>query len=164
MEEGRGNVERLTVAALLDLSRPDGAAGPGLTVTEAEEIIKQAVGFKKGRDEIKVNDVKLASGATLEGVEAEYQQAQRMALVLVAGPQRSLGVAVAGGAADRRALLPASATEGAGPVSSRRGAAGGRCAGRAGAGRNPSDWPRRWPSWIDQAETATEQPAAQAAA
>ncbi|MGH7226603.1 MAG: flagellar basal-body MS-ring/collar protein FliF, partial [Gemmataceae bacterium] len=68
MEEGRGNVERLTVAALLDLSRPEGATGAGLTLAEAEEIIKQAVGFKKGRDEIKVNDVKLASGAALENV------------------------------------------------------------------------------------------------
>ena len=45
-----------------------------MTVGEAEEIIKQAVGFKKGRDEIRVNDVKLASGTTLESVEAEYQE------------------------------------------------------------------------------------------
>ncbi|MGH7223127.1 MAG: flagellar basal-body MS-ring/collar protein FliF, partial [Gemmataceae bacterium] len=92
LEEGRGNVERLTVAALLDLSRPEGAEGAGLTLAEAEEIIKQAVGFKKGRDEIKVNDVKLASGATLESVEAEYQQAQRMRWYLSLARNLSLGV------------------------------------------------------------------------
>lgn len=93
MEEGRGNIERLTIAALLDLSRPEGAEGAGLTLAEAEEIIKQAVGFKKGRDEIKVNDVKLASGATLESVEAEYQQAQRMRWYLALARNVSLGVA-----------------------------------------------------------------------
>jgi flagellar M-ring protein FliF len=93
MEEGRGNVERLTVAALLDLSRPEGAEGPGLTLAEAEEIIKQAVGFKRGRDEIKVNDVKLASGAALDSVEAEYQQAQRMRWYLALARNVSLGVA-----------------------------------------------------------------------
>lgn len=93
MEEGRGNVERLTVAALLDLSRPEGATGAGLTIAEAEDIIKQAVGFKKGRDEIKVNDVKLASGATLESVEAEYQAGQRMRWYLALARNASLGVA-----------------------------------------------------------------------
>lgn len=92
MEEGRGNVERLTIAALLDLSRPEGATGAGLTVKEAEEIIKQAVGFKKGRDEIKVNDVKLASGVSLESVEAEYQEAQRMRWYLALARNVSLGV------------------------------------------------------------------------
>jgi len=92
MEQGRGNIERLTVAALLDLSRPEGAAGTGLTIAEAEEIIKQAVGFKKGRDEIKVNDVKLASGATLESVEAEYQEAQRMRWYLSLARNVSLGI------------------------------------------------------------------------
>ena len=93
LEEGRGNVERLTVAALLDLSRPEGAEGGSLTIAEAEEIIKQAVGFKKGRDEIKVNDVKLASGAALESVEVEYQQAQRMRWYLALARNVSLGVA-----------------------------------------------------------------------
>ena len=92
MEEGRGNVERLTIAAVLDLSQPEGGTGASLTVGEAEEIIKQAVGFKKGRDEIKVNDVKLASGATLEGVEAEYQQAQRLRWYLALARNVSLGV------------------------------------------------------------------------
>lgn len=92
MEEGRGNIERLTIAALLDLSRSEGATGAGLTVAEAEEIIKQAVGFKKGRDEIKVNDVKLASGVSLESVEAEYQEAQRMRWYLALARNVSLGV------------------------------------------------------------------------
>lgn len=93
MEEGRGNVERLTIAALLDLSRPEGAEGAGLTLAEAEEIIKQAVGFKRGRDDIKVNDVKLASGMALESVEVEYQQAQRLRWYLALARNVSLGVA-----------------------------------------------------------------------
>jgi flagellar M-ring protein FliF len=92
MEEGRGNVERLTVAALLDLSKSEGTAGAGLSVADAEEIIKQAVGFKKGRDEIKVSDLKLASGSTLENVEAEYQAAQRMRWYLSLARNVSLSV------------------------------------------------------------------------
>ncbi len=92
MEEGRGNIERLTVAALLDLSKPEGAAGAGLVVADAEEIIKQAVGFKKGRDEIKVSDLKLASGTSLETVEAEYQESQRMRWYLSLARNVSLGV------------------------------------------------------------------------
>jgi flagellar M-ring protein FliF len=59
-EESGAPVKRLTIAAVVDLSRPEGEAGPALTTEEVEEIIKQATGYMKGRDEIKVNDRKLA--------------------------------------------------------------------------------------------------------
>lgn len=63
VEDKLGNIERLTVAALVDLSGggAEGApARPALTVNDASELIKQAVGYKVDRDEIKVNDVRLA--------------------------------------------------------------------------------------------------------
>jgi flagellar M-ring protein FliF len=163
MEEGRGNIERLTVAALLDLSRPEGAAGTGLTLAEAEEIIKQAVGFKKGRDEIKVNDVKLASGAALESVEAEYQQAQRMRWYLALARNVSLGVAalvaLLMGLLYYRRLRPKPEAE-----------------NRQSESRGPSDrlaeivkdnpelFAKALARWIETAETSAEPPAAQTAA
>jgi flagellar M-ring protein FliF len=163
MEEGRGNIERLTVAALLDLSRPEGAAGAGLTLAEAEEIIKQAVGFKKGRDEIKVNDVKLASGSVLESVEAEYQQAQRMRWYLALARNVSLGVAaLAGlliGLLYYRRLRPRQVAEN---QKTEMQAQRDRLAEIVKD--NPELFAKALARWIDSAETATETPAARTAA
>src|SRR5207249_1896142 len=60
-EDKPGAVERLTIAALVDLSprEKDGKTAPPIDLAEVQEIIKQAVGFKKGRDEIKVSNVRL---------------------------------------------------------------------------------------------------------
>src|SRR5262245_10218324 len=45
LEQEVGNVERITIAALVDLSGGSDAAGaPGMTVEQAEEIVKRAVG------------------------------------------------------------------------------------------------------------------------
>jgi flagellar M-ring protein FliF len=163
MEEGRGNVERLTVAALLDLSRPDGATGAGLTITEAEEIIKQAVGFKKGRDEIKVNDVKLASGATLEGVEAEYQQAQRMRWYLSLARNASLGVAalvaLLMGFLYYRRLRPKQQ----GPTPAGEGQPERNLLAEM-AKDDPERLAKALARWLDQGGTTVEQPAARTAA
>src|SRR5205823_3020044 len=76
--EGAGSVERLTVAAMIDLSKGEGAVpGQTLTVAEAQEIIKQAVGFKLNRDEIKVTDVKLAGATATTALDTELVQLQR---------------------------------------------------------------------------------------
>lgn len=163
MEEGRGIVERLTVAALLDLSRPEGAEGAGLTLAEAEEIIKQAVGFKKGRDEIKVNDVKLASGATLESVEVEYQQAQRMRWYLALARNVSLGVAALSallmGFLYYRRLRPRSEAENQKPQ------AGGPNDRLVEMVReNPDLLAKAMARWLDQEETQKKPPAARTAA
>ena len=62
IEDHLGGVTRLTVAAMLDLSPLDGEnPRPTISVADAQDIIKQAIGFKTGRDDIKVTDVKLAS-------------------------------------------------------------------------------------------------------
>ncbi len=163
MEEGRGNVERLTVAALLDLSRPEGAPGAGLTLAEAEEIIKQAVGFKKGRDEIKVNDVKLASGAELESVEVEYQQAQRMRWYLALARNVSLGVsalvAFLMGFLYYRRLRSRSEAPDAKPDT---GSPNNRLAEIARD--NPELLAKAMARWLDQEETQTRTPSARTAA
>jgi flagellar M-ring protein FliF len=66
LEDKVGNVERLTIAALVDLSAPGAGkdAGPPMTLADVQDIIKQAVGFKDNRDAIKVSSVHLpAQGA-----------------------------------------------------------------------------------------------------
>ena len=90
LEEGHGTVERLTVAALLDLSRPEVATGAALTVAEAEEIVKQAVGFKKGRDEIKVSNVKLAGSTAPD--EPGAADIDRWSWYLALARNASLGI------------------------------------------------------------------------
>ncbi|HEX4612122.1 MAG TPA: flagellar basal-body MS-ring/collar protein FliF, partial [Urbifossiella sp.] len=47
VEDGMGGVTRLTVAAMLDLSAPEG--GTAITPADAQEIVKQAIGFRTGR-------------------------------------------------------------------------------------------------------------------
>ncbi len=91
MEEGRGMIERLTIAGLVDLTRPEGSTGPALTVTAAEEIIKQAIGFKRGRDEIKVNEVKLPTEVTPESSGTEALDADKWSWYIALVRNASLG-------------------------------------------------------------------------
>lgn len=161
MEEGRSNVERLTVAALLDLSRPEGA-GAGLTLAEAEEIIKQAVGFKKGRDEIKVNDVKLASGTTLESVEAEYQQTQRMRWYLSLARNVSLGVTALVGLMIGLLYFRRMRPKGQDPSPATAGTTEEDALAEL-LREDPERLAKVLSRWLDEAETPAEQPAARAA-
>jgi flagellar M-ring protein FliF len=60
--EARPAVRRISVAALVDLSQSDSESGTPKTIislTDAQELIKTAVGFRSPRDEIKVSDVPL---------------------------------------------------------------------------------------------------------
>lgn len=60
-QENRANtVERLTVAALVDLSA-QGEGTAKLTLNDARDLIKQAIGFREGRDEIKITDVSMGT-------------------------------------------------------------------------------------------------------
>ncbi|MDY3555257.1 flagellar basal-body MS-ring/collar protein FliF [Gemmata sp. JC717] len=52
IEEGSGAVTRLSVAALVDLTAADGQAV--ISQADAEEIIRQAVGFRPGRDSVTI--------------------------------------------------------------------------------------------------------------
>jgi flagellar M-ring protein FliF len=62
LEHHLGDLQRLTVATMVDLTPPEsGTAQTMISLKEVEEIVKQAVGFQSGRDEIKVTNVTLAT-------------------------------------------------------------------------------------------------------
>jgi flagellar M-ring protein FliF len=86
--EGAGNIERLTVAAMVDRE-----STPDLKLLDIQEIIKQAVGYKEGRDEIKATEVKLSGPAASLEVDAEWAQAQRWQNYFTLARSASLGVA-----------------------------------------------------------------------
>jgi flagellar M-ring protein FliF len=90
-EDRTGTVDRLTVAAMIDLSPAEGGGEPPLSLEEARDIIKDAVGFKTGRDEIKVTNVKLASAVTTEPDE-EAVALQRFQNYVVMARNISLGL------------------------------------------------------------------------
>lgn len=56
LEDKPGSLDRLTIAALIDM---DSLGQQGLGIEEIREIIKQAVGFRMSRDEIRVTSVKM---------------------------------------------------------------------------------------------------------
>jgi flagellar M-ring protein FliF len=58
LEDRMGGVTRLNVAALVDLNPPEGG-GPVMSAADAQAIIEQAVGFRGGRDEVKLTNVRL---------------------------------------------------------------------------------------------------------
>ncbi|MCA9028112.1 MAG: flagellar M-ring protein FliF [Planctomycetaceae bacterium] len=61
VKETPGRIKRLTVAAIVDLTPPEGATGPTITTSDVESLIKQAVGFDSQRsDEINVVSSPLA--------------------------------------------------------------------------------------------------------
>jgi flagellar M-ring protein FliF len=91
IEDKLGNVERLTIAALVDLSKREGEDTPRFTLADAQEIIKQAVGFKADRDQIKVNDVRLDS--PVAGVDQEWEKIQSFQYIVNLVRNGSLGVA-----------------------------------------------------------------------
>lgn len=75
MEDRMGAVTRLTVAAMVDLSAP--AEGKVISAEDAQEIIKQAVGFRSGRDEVKLTNVHLAGMAPPPVPDEEVVRLQR---------------------------------------------------------------------------------------
>ena len=86
------------MAAMIDLSPPDaaksGAAAPSFTLADAQEIIKQAVGFKVNRgDEIKVSNVKLSPPAPLPSNDTEPDQMQYWLRIVSIVRNGSLGLA-----------------------------------------------------------------------
>lgn len=93
-EEKIGTIERLTVAALVDLPKGEGgAAAPGMTLQDAQDIIRQAVGFKTNRDEIKVTDVKLVGNAEVSANDSEWEKIQLWQNVANIVRNASLGIA-----------------------------------------------------------------------
>lgn len=97
LEEQQGNIDRLTVAVMLIPSPTDADTPPeetlGITPAEAKELVKQAVGYKEGRDQIQVSIGKVAEAPADAAFDAGFlamQQWQNYASIVRAS---SLGVA-----------------------------------------------------------------------
>lgn len=83
MDDRAGGILRLTVAAVVDLSpQPgaDGAAGtePVARPEDVQKLIETAVGFKTGRDEIKLANMKL-TGPPVPEIKEIDEEGQRLA-------------------------------------------------------------------------------------
>ena len=85
--EAAGGVDRLTIAVMVDRE-----AVPSLTLMDVQDITKEAVGFKTGRDEIKATDAKLTGPPVLTGVDAEIQENQRWQNYALLARNASLGL------------------------------------------------------------------------
>jgi flagellar M-ring protein FliF len=95
-EDRFGNIERISVAAMVDLSGVDGKptpGAPGMDLKGIENLVKQAVGFKTGRDQIAVTNVKLVGAAPAAGMEAEWVETQRWQNYIQLARNASLGIA-----------------------------------------------------------------------
>jgi flagellar M-ring protein FliF len=98
LEDRMGAVTRLSVAVLADLSPPPAAdsqpARPSLSVEDAQEIVKQAVGFLPTRDVIKLSNVPLGGPVTAVEPDEEEAQIRRLAAYVALARNVSLAVAV----------------------------------------------------------------------
>jgi flagellar M-ring protein FliF len=101
LEDRMGSVQRLTVAAIVDLSATANAEGTPpesgsiISVEDAQDIVKQAIGFKVGRDEIKLTNVKLGSNvAAVPEPDDQLAKIQRIAAYVLLARNISLAVAI----------------------------------------------------------------------
>ncbi len=107
IEDKMGAVIRLTVAAVVDLSPLPPADGspaatePLMRPEDVQDLIKQAVGFKTGRDEIKVANMKLVGPTvpTIPDVDVEGPRLRRLQEYVSLTRWVSLAVAVVVGLA-----------------------------------------------------------------
>lgn len=97
LEQPGGEIERLTIAAMVDLSprgeEADAAAEPAVTLKDVEEIVKRAVGFKPQRDEIKVTSARLAGTPVIANTDADWVVADRWQHYEKIARHLSLGIA-----------------------------------------------------------------------
>lgn len=81
LEENQGTIDRLTVAVILIPPTSDPSADPeealGITAAEAKELVKQAVGFKEGRDQIQVSVGKATEADDEVAEDTAFVTAQR---------------------------------------------------------------------------------------
>jgi flagellar M-ring protein FliF len=75
-----GSIERLTVAAFVDTSGSD-KSEQTISLADVRETIQKAVGFKTGRDEIQVTQVRMP-GTVADGFEEEWAAHQRWQTIL----------------------------------------------------------------------------------
>ncbi|HEV3435752.1 MAG TPA: flagellar basal-body MS-ring/collar protein FliF [Gemmata sp.] len=77
LEDRMGAVTRLSIAALVDLSSP-GEGGKVISAEDAQGIIQRAVGFRTGRDEVKLSNVSLVGEVGPPEPDAELVKLQRI--------------------------------------------------------------------------------------
>ena len=99
-DDRAGGVTRLTVAVLADLTDP-GENVKAITAADAEEIVKQAVGFKAGRDEVKLTNVKLIPPGGPEEPDATLVSLRRTEAYVSLARNVSLALGVAFAALNR---------------------------------------------------------------
>ena len=124
IEDGSGAVTRLSVAALVDL-KPQSEGQSVISAADAEEIIKQAVGFRPDRDKVKLAEATLTGLGTAEPDDTLVQIKKFQTYVSLA---RNLSVAIAtvlavliiGLLVLRRGAPTPAATEAAGPTDETR--------------------------------------------
>jgi flagellar M-ring protein FliF len=92
LEDRMGAVTRLTIAALVDLSPGEG--GVTLSAEDAEEIIKQAVGFRTGRDEVKLTNIRLGGVVLPSEPDETLLQIQRFQAYVSLARNVSLALAI----------------------------------------------------------------------
>jgi flagellar M-ring protein FliF len=76
-------VNRLTIAALVDLT-PQAEGRQVISAADAEEIIKRAVGFRSGRDEVRLTNARLTGAGPAEPDETLLQLQKVQAYVSLA--------------------------------------------------------------------------------
>ncbi|VTT97895.1 flagellar m-ring protein : Flagellar M-ring protein OS=Thermodesulfatator indicus (strain DSM 15286 / JCM 11887 / CIR29812) GN=Thein_1812 PE=3 SV=1: YscJ_FliF: YscJ_FliF_C [Gemmataceae bacterium] len=93
MEDRLGGVVRLNVAAMVDLAAP-AEGGAVISAADAQEIIKQAVGFRTGRDEVKLTNVRLGGPVGPQEPDETLAQIQRIQAYVGLARNVSLALAV----------------------------------------------------------------------
>lgn len=91
IEDGSGAVTRLSVAALVDLT-PQAEGQPVISAADVEDIIKQAIGFRSGRDNVTIARAPLSGPGDVVPDDTLVQLQKVQSYVSLA---RNLSVAIA---------------------------------------------------------------------
>ncbi|MFM8274306.1 MAG: flagellar basal-body MS-ring/collar protein FliF, partial [Gemmata sp.] len=95
VEDGLGAVTRLSIAALVDLN-PQGEGQTVISAADASELIQRAIGFRTGRDEVKVTNARLAGPTGPTGpAEPDDTLARLQRFQAYVGLARNLSLALA---------------------------------------------------------------------
>jgi len=94
IEDRMGAVTRLTVAAIVDLTPQGEGSAPLISPTDAQEIIQRAVGFKSGRDEVKLTNVRLTGPIGPPGPDETLTKIQQFQAYVGLARNISLALAV----------------------------------------------------------------------
>jgi flagellar M-ring protein FliF len=93
VEDRMGAVTRLSVAALVDLT-PQAEGQTIISAADAEDIVKRAVGFRSGRDEVKLTNVRLTGPVGPPEPDETLVRLQRIQAYVGLGRNVSLAVAI----------------------------------------------------------------------